>query len=127
MSHYTVNNDFPQGPQKKGGLLDRGWKWIKEHPVETAVSAVVVTGCAYLGYQSLKSKTAPVPQLPTRSLDLELPDITPNSRNFYGRCGTIRNLPDGWSASPEKVAEALALGIELLEGQTWVKESFPKD
>ena len=32
----------------------------------------------------------------------------------------IRNLPEGWHASPGKVATALETGIELLDGQTWV-------
>lgn len=32
----------------------------------------------------------------------------------------IRNLHAGWKASPTKVAEAAALGIELLPGQTLV-------
>lgn len=32
----------------------------------------------------------------------------------------IRNLPDGWHHSAEKVAEAAALGIDLLPGQTLV-------
>ena len=32
----------------------------------------------------------------------------------------IRNLPDGWHASPEKVAEALKHSIILIDGQTWV-------
>lgn len=37
----------------------------------------------------------------------------------------IRNLPDGWHASPEKVAEALKNNIILREGQTWV-DSYMK-
>lgn len=32
----------------------------------------------------------------------------------------IRNLPDGWKASAEKIATALENGIILEEGQTWV-------
>ncbi len=32
----------------------------------------------------------------------------------------IRNLPDGWHASPEKIAEALKNSIILMDGQTWV-------
>ena len=32
----------------------------------------------------------------------------------------VRNLPEGWHASPEKIATALENGIELLDGQTWV-------
>lgn len=37
----------------------------------------------------------------------------------------IRNLPDGWHASPEKMAEALKNHIILVDGQTWV-ESYMK-
>ena len=32
----------------------------------------------------------------------------------------IRNLPDGWHASPEKIEEALRNNITLMDGQTWV-------
>lgn len=32
----------------------------------------------------------------------------------------IRNLPDGWHASPGKIATALENGVTLHEGQTWV-------
>lgn len=37
----------------------------------------------------------------------------------------IRNLPDAWHASPEKVAEALKNNIILMDGQTWV-DSYMK-
>ena len=37
----------------------------------------------------------------------------------------IRNLPEGFHASPEKIAEALALNITLIEGQTLV-DSYMK-
>ena len=33
----------------------------------------------------------------------------------------VRNLPIGWKASPEKIEEAVALGINLLENQTFVE------
>lgn len=32
----------------------------------------------------------------------------------------IRNLHEGWHASPEKLADAREMGIILQEGQTWV-------
>ncbi len=32
----------------------------------------------------------------------------------------VRNLPEGYHASPDKIATALENGIELLENQTWV-------
>lgn len=37
----------------------------------------------------------------------------------------IRNLPEGWHASPEKIAEALKNNIILMNGQTWV-DSYVK-
>lgn len=37
----------------------------------------------------------------------------------------IRNLPEGWHASPEKIAKALKNNIILMDGQTWV-ESYMK-
>ena len=33
----------------------------------------------------------------------------------------LRNLPEGWKASPEKVAKATERGYVLLPGQTWVE------
>lgn len=33
----------------------------------------------------------------------------------------IRNLPEGWCASADKIATAAEHGYELLQGQTWVK------
>ena len=32
-----------------------------------------------------------------------------------------RNLPEGWTPSPEKIASALENGFELSERQTWVR------
>ena len=37
-------------------------------------------------------------------------------------CKHIRNLPDGWHASAEKIATALENGFDLAEGQTWVTD-----
>ncbi len=34
----------------------------------------------------------------------------------------IRNLPDGWHASADKIATALENGFELADGQTWVAD-----
>lgn len=38
----------------------------------------------------------------------------------------IRNLPEGWNASAEKVATAAENGYSLLPGQTWV-DSYTKN
>ncbi len=37
----------------------------------------------------------------------------------------VRNLPEGWHASPEKIASALENDFVLEDGQTWV-ESYMK-
>ena len=34
----------------------------------------------------------------------------------------IRNLPNGWHASADKIATALENGFELADGQTWVTD-----
>lgn len=36
-------------------------------------------------------------------------------------CSHIRNLPDGWKASTEKIVTAAEKGYVLEEGQTWVE------
>ena len=46
-------------------------------------------------------------------------------RAAFGVTGHIRNLHEDWNASPEKIAAAVAYGIELLPGQTWV-ENYTK-
>ena len=43
-------------------------------------------------------------------------------RAAFDVTGHIRNLCEGWHASPEKISAAAAHGIELLPGQTWVED-----
>ena len=45
---------------------------------------------------------------------------TLNNGDPFGVEGFIRNLPDGWHPSAEKIAQAAALGIKLGEHQTLV-------
>lgn len=45
---------------------------------------------------------------------------TLNNGDPFGVEGFIRNLPDGWHPSTEKIAQAAALGIKLGEHQTLV-------
>lgn len=52
--------------------------------------------------------------------------ITSNSDSIsYEVSRHIRNLPEGWHASPEKIASALEKDIHLMDGQTWV-DSYMK-
>lgn len=42
------------------------------------------------------------------------------------RIGFVRHLPDGWHASPEKIAQAVGMGIELKQGETVVDPCMVK-
>lgn len=49
-------------------------------------------------------------------------DKVPHSNTAHRVSEHIRNLPDGWKASSEKMKMAAHHGYELKPGQTWVKE-----
>ncbi len=57
--------------------------------------------------------------------DIILLPVHSEYRVAFGVTDHIRNLHEGWNASPEKIAAAAAHGIELLPGQTWV-ENYTK-
>ena len=76
-------------------------KSITKAPAETAVAASVATAAPAL--ETVASTRAYTP--PTEAFDV--------SRH-------IRTMAEGWHHSPEKAAEAAALGIELLPNQTLV-------
>lgn len=61
--------------------------------------------------------TATVTEIPTETSTLLMsndPRVAQEVRRH------IRNLHEGWHASPEKLATAREMGIILQEGQTWV-------
>lgn len=57
--------------------------------------------------------------------DIHLLPTPKENRTIFDVTGHVRNLHKGWNASPEKMAEATALGVNLLQGQTWV-DSYTK-
>jgi len=74
--------------------------------------------------------TSTVIELPMAS-DISLPEATNAVRSYtvstmpFDVNRHIRNLPEGWHPSPEKLAEAAELGIKLLLNQTLV-DSYVK-
>lgn len=81
-------------------------KGVVKHPTSKASEEIakVVTGIS----------PAPAPEIVTA--------VASNSETIpFEVIRLIRNLPDGWHASPEKVAEALKNNIILMDGQTWVE------
>lgn len=65
-------------------------------------------------------------EIPLEPIQEVITAVTSNSETLpFEVSRHIRNLPEGWHASPEKIAEALKNNIILMDGQTWV-ESYMK-
>lgn len=132
--------------EERKGLI----RWIKEHK-KVLIAAGITIGTLILIILGIKNKDSiklvwdslkKVPENPTPKTVEEVtrtisktpiepvPIVTPvvpsNSETLpYEVSRHIRNLPDGWHASQEKIEEALKNNISLVEGQTWV-ESYTK-
>ncbi len=125
-------------------------QWIKEHKKELIITGVSITALILIvlgiknrttiiatwealkeiaektAKKNTKKTTIDVVKNPLEQ-PLEISSIIPsNSPNLSVEVSRhIRNLPEGWHASPEKIAAALANNITLLDGQTWV-DSYTK-
>lgn len=126
-------------------------KWIKAHRRELIITGISVTAliAIVLGannveilkalLKSLREKisnptSVTVPQIPATVVIEQAPTIisssTPTDTLLLSSKADslpfevqkhIRNLPEGWHASAEKIATALDNGIILEAGQTWVE------
>lgn len=125
-------------------------RWIKEHKKELIIAGISI-GTLILIILGIKNRaaikalweslrkvvkhpTAKVTETVTK-VTVEIPQepikevitaVASNSDTIpFEVSRHIRNLPDGWHASPEKVADALKNNIILMDGQTWV-DSYMK-
>ena len=120
-------------------------QWIREHKEEIAIAGISITalvglvlgiknkGAMEVFCNALKNNDSKIP------IKTEAPRITeqvssiesvviPMHREYkepFEVSSHIRNLHEGWKASPEKLERAAAYGIDLLPGQTLV-ESYTK-
>ena len=115
--------------------------WIREHKKEIAIAGISITALMGLIFAIKNREAMEVfwnelknndPKIPIKT---ETPKITeqvgniesvviPMNREYrepFDVSSHIRNLHEGWKASPEKLAKAAAYGIELLPGQTLVE------
>ena len=124
--------------------------WIKEHKEELIIAGIsagalilIILGIKNretikIAWDSLskavKQPTAKVAETVTRvtaeispeSIQEVVTAVASNSETFpFEVSRHIRNLPEGWHASPKKIAEALKNNIILTDGQTWV-DSYVK-
>lgn len=125
-------------------------RWIKEHKKELIIAGISI-GTLILAILGIKNRAAikalwdylrkvvihptvkmtetvtkATVEMPQEPIDEVITAVTSNSDTIpFEVSRHIRNLPDGWHASPEKVAEARKNNIILLDGQTWV-DSYMK-
>ena len=124
--------------------------WIKEHKKELIIAGASIGALALLIlgikheaeikvlWNSLRKLTQKSPEvladqfvqtiaeIPSTSVKENVAAIVLDSNHIpFEVSEHIRNLPNGWHASPEKIAEALEHGITLMDGQTLV-DSYMK-
>ena len=125
-------------------------RWIKKHK-KMLIAAGISIGVLILVVLGIKNKAAlkalwdslkgaanhptanaaekvakVVSEIPPEPIQEAISAIASNSETLpFEVSRHIRNLPVGWHASPEKVAEALKNNIILMDGQTWV-DSYMK-
>ena len=119
-------------------------KWVKEHKKQLIFAGISITGIVTLilgikNRESLalvwgslnnvvtnKPERIPVNKLATTSIDIPVcePAVTKtvaSGRMPHSVADHIRNLPEGWKASGNKIATAAEHGFDLHPGQTWVE------
>ena len=118
--------------------------WVKEHKKELIIAGVsiaaitaVIIGIknhkalekAWVSLKKLVEKTSEtisiVNPVPVAEVDpvkdiVEINIITAD-RIPHDVVEHLRNLPEGWKASAEKIATAAEHGYDLMPGQTWVE------
>lgn len=127
-------------------------KWVKAHKKELLIAGISITAIVaailcYKNWESIEelwlSLIKKVDNLPVETEIVDTVEVfTPvavtvvepevlapvlrETPQFpFEVCDHIRNLSEGWHASPEKIATAAEHGFILLPGQTWV-ENYTK-
>lgn len=119
-------------------------EWVKEHKRELIIAGVsiaaiiaVIIGIknhkaleeAWASFRKLVEKTPEcIPVEKTVAVTETVPvkdiveiNIVTADRIPHDVAEHLRNLPEGWKASAEKIATAAEHGYDLLLGQTWVE------
>ena len=116
--------------------------WIKAHKKELIIAGVSIVAiiAAVIGIKNHKDlekawaslrkivektlKTIPVKKTVPVTGDVpvkKIVDIIPAEKVPHDVVEHLRNLPEGWRASEQKIATAAEHGYNLLPGQTWVE------
>ena len=118
--------------------------WVKEHKKELIIAGVSIAAIIAViigiknhtaleeAWASLRKLVEKKPDVIPVSNTLSVADVTPvkdiveiniatADRIPHDVAQHLRNLPEGWKASAEKIATAADHGYDLLPGQTWVE------
>lgn len=118
--------------------------WVKEHKKELIIAGVSIAAIIAViigiknhaaleeAWTSLRKLVEKKPDVIPVSNTVSVAEITPvkdimeinimmAERIPHDVAEHLRNLPEGWKASAEKIATAAEHGYDLLPGQTWVE------
>lgn len=140
-----MNEEAKRIGDQEQGL--KGWWYRNKKTVLIVGGILAAAGASYAIYRNrhiVKGLFASIKQEsfvinnPQVSVEVATPIVTPltespqaiskiiNGGEAFDVSGHIRNLPNGWKATPEKIAEAAELGISLVGNQTLV-DSYMKN
>jgi len=118
--------------------------WVKEHKKELIIAGVSIATIISLivgiknrktfkeAWESLRKLVEKIPETISDVELIPIAEVTPVKEIVESNITTadriphdvarhLRNLPEGWKASAEKIATAAKHGFDLLPGQTWVE------
>ncbi len=116
--------------------------WINEHKKELIIAGVSITAIIAViirtkndkalekAWESLRKLVEKAPETMTKSVsvadavpanEIGKVNIISAGRAPHDVAGHIRNLPEGWKASAQKIATAAEHRYDLLPGQTWIE------
>ena len=118
--------------------------WVKEHKKELIIAGVSIAAIIAViigiknhkaleeAWASLRKLIEKTPEAISTVNTASIAEVTPVKdiveisivtfdRIPHDVAEHLRNLPEGWKASTEKIATAAEHGYNLLPGQTWVK------
>lgn len=119
-------------------------EWVKEHKKELIIAGVSIAAIitVIIGiknhkaleetWASLKKLTEKTPECIPVEKPITVIDVVPvkniaeinivtTEKMPHDVAEHLRNLPEGWKASAEKIEKAAEHGFNLLPGQTWVE------
>lgn len=118
--------------------------WVKEHKKEliiagVSIAAIIAVIIGIKNHKALEEAWSSLRKLVERALEampvaksVPVTEVSPvkeivevniisADRVPHDVAEHLRNLPEGWKASAQKIATAAEHGYDLLPGQTWVE------